>query len=225
MSNEDKVSFGDLNLKMGQIIQIHPSLGGTNERFDCLLVGCIPGEAVIVSAAPGAGVFPKVVEGQRVVIRVMSANGVALFPTTVLFISDVPTLMVFLDFPQAIKFKLVRNASRVDVALPVLVSSLSERTKNNIPGKILDISIGGAKALLDVDIGKVGEEISIKGKFKVGNIQRIVELSSTIRRKSPGKDQGWVYGVEFREAEEEKLLVLFGYIFNSMALGRVQIVS
>lgn len=225
MSKDDQVlKFDDLNLTIGQTIQIHPNTDIAHERFDCLLVGCLPGESVIVTAPPETGHFPEVSEGQRVVIRVLSANGVALFPTTVLFVAEVPVFMVYLDFPQAIKFKLVRTASRVEVALPVLVANLSGKKISGEPGKISDISIGGARIELAIDVGDIGDQLELKGKFKVGDITRILVLLASIVKKKPS-EKGFIYGVSFLEADEEKLLILFGYIFNSMAFGRVQVIS
>ncbi len=225
MSDGETLQFDDLNLKFGQIVQFHPNPEDGADRHDCLLMGCLPGESLIVTASPETGLFPQVQEGQQVIIRVMSSNGVALFPTTVLFISEMPLYMVYLDYPQAIKFRRVRNASRVDVALPVLVSNLHKRALAGIAGKISDISVGGARLELYDNAGEVGDEIVLKGKFQVGNIQRVLALRASIANKQRVSEKSFVYGTKFNEADEEKQLILFGYIFNSMAFGNVQTVS
>jgi hypothetical protein len=223
MPGDSVLKFDDLNLKIGQIIQLHPDPKNSQERYDCMLVGCLPGDAVIVTAASD-GSFPIVQEGQNIVIRVMSANGVALFPTTVLYVADVPTFMVYLDFPKAIKFKLVRSASRVDVALPVLASNLNQRGMQNVAGKITDISLGGARVELFEEGGEVGDLLELRGKFQVGEIQRRLSIRALIRSKRKSGDS-FTYGLEFNEEDEEKLLILFGFIFNLMAFGSVQKVS
>lgn len=222
MANSNCLNFEDLNLSIGQIIQIHPS-PNSKERFDCMLVGCLPGEAVMITAPP-SGEFPVVEEGQQVAIRVMSSNGVALFPTTVLFVGDVPVFMVYLDFPRAIQFKLVRNATRVDVALPILVSNKTREGIRGIVGKITDISTTGARINLFDDVGEAGELIELKGKFEVGEIRRMVNVEAIIRSKPVITGEVVTYGVEFHEADEEKLIVLFGFIFSAIAYGKSQIV-
>ena len=221
MSKEDTLSLQDLNLKIGQVVQLHPSSDNVQERYDCTLIGCLPLESVIVTA-PASGIFPQLSEGQQVVIRVMSANGVALFPTTVLYISDVPAFMVYLDFPKSIKFKLVRSASRVDVALPVLASNLVARQFGNIPGKLTDISIGGARAEFFSEIGKVGEGVELKGKFQIAKIQRTMSIRAVICSVSTLENNHHSCGLSFDEGDEDKLLILFGFIFNAMAFGSVQ---
>ena len=225
MSDQETLGFDDLNLNMGQKVQVIPDPSNLRDRHDCILFGCIPGQSVIVSPPPETGAFPNVEEGQKVIIRVMSSNGVALFPSTVLYVSDVPLLMVFLDYPEAIQFKRVRNASRVDVALPVLASNTENRSLSGVAGKIVDISIGGARLELYSDVGDVGEEIELKGKFNVGSIQRILSIKANVASKKPRGDKGLIYGVQFKEADEDKMLILFGFIFSSMAFGNVQTVS
>lgn len=154
----------------------------------------------------------------------MSSNGVALFPTTVLFVGDVPVFMVYLDFPKAIQFKLVRNATRVDVALPILVSNKSREGVRGVVGKITDISTTGARINVFDDVGEAGELIELKGKFEVGEIRRKVNVEAIIRSKPEITGEVVTYGVEFHEEDEEKLIVLFGFIFSAIAYGKSQTV-
>ena len=225
MSESQTLRFEDLNLKIGQVIQIHPNPEDKTNRHDCMLVGGLMGDAIIITVAPGKDEFPRLEEGQQVIIRVLSGNGVALFPTTVLFVSDMPVFMVYLDFPQAIKFHVVRNSSRVEVALPILASNTQRRQLSGIAGKISDISVGGARIELYSDAGNRGESIELKGKFRVNKIQRLVVLQATILRKEKISEGVFAYGVQFNEDDEDKLLILFGFIFNSMAFSNVQTVS
>jgi len=219
MSERQSLRFDDLDLKFGQVIQLHPSVENGTERYDCILVGCLPGEAVIITA-PEDGRFPLLEAGGRVVIRVMSCNGVALFPTTILHVGESPVYLVYLDFPKSIQFKLVRNASRVDVALPILVSNIQKKALRGIVGRIVDISLSGAQLNVDDNIGEMGDRLELKGKFEVSSIKRTLGIQAVIKAKHCNAEGAYAYGVEFHEKDEDKLLVLFGYIFNAMALGQ-----
>lgn len=225
ISKTESPTFNELDIKVGQVIQIYPNPSDAANSHECLFVGCLPGEALLISVDPKTGLFPKVTEGQNVILRILSANGIALLATTVLFLSDVPTFIAYLDFPQDIKFHLLRRATRVDVQVPVLVSCISDKTKSNVPGRILDISIGGSRVELDADVGGLGETVQIRGKFRVGDIQRVVGIKSTLVRKKASSNGKIMYGMEFQEDSEDALLILFGFIFSSMAFGRVQTVS
>lgn len=217
----NKLSFDELNLQFGQVVQIHPNPGKSVDRYDCLLVGCLPNEAVIITA-PDSGRFPLLTVGDTVAIRVMSANGVALFPTLVLHIAEIPIYLVYLDFPKAIQFKMVRNASRVEVALPVLASNMDRNGIRGVAGRIMDISLSGARIAFGQDIAKRGEVVEIKGKFDVAGIRRTLSIHAVVRARNMLSDSHFEYGIEFHENDEEKLLVLFGYIFNAMAFGRAK---
>ncbi|MFT7561182.1 MAG: c-di-GMP-binding flagellar brake protein YcgR [Flavobacteriales bacterium] len=220
----ETLNFDDLDLKIGQTIQIHPSLENQNERHDCTLIGCLPGQSIIVTASE-SGEFPSVEEGQRIVIRIMLPNGVALFPTTVLYVTDIPTLMVYLDIPKAVKFRLIRSASRIDVAMPVLASNLTNSAISHIAGKISDISTGGAGIEMYEALGEPGDSIILKGKFDIEGIQRRVSIRALIRSGKQLKSGQYSYGIQFNEEDEDQLLVLFGFIFNLMAFGNVQKIS
>lgn len=221
MSEKQLLTFDQLNLSFGQIVQIHLTPAHNGERYNCQLVGCLPGEAILVTAPP-SGQFPLLQPGARVAIRVMGPDGVAIFPTVVLHVSEQPVYLVYLDFPKAVQFRLVRNAQRVDVALPVLVNSRERAGVRSVAGRVVDISLSGAQLKLTDDIGTAGERIELKGKFNVAGIKRVLAIEAIIRKRSAVDADAITYGVEFHERDEEKLLVLFAYIFHAMVVGNPQ---
>jgi hypothetical protein len=66
--------------------------------------------------------------------------------------------------------------------------------------------------------------VELKGKFQVGGITRVLSIQSVIRAIIPAKE-GASYGVEFFEKDEDKLLVLLGFIFHSMVFGHTLSIS
>lgn len=212
---DEQRRFDELGLGMGQQLLLHPNPADKKLVFSSLLVGALPGEALMVTAPPD-GVFPGLSEGQKVVVRVFLEDGVALFPTTVLFVSDVPTLMVYLDMPSAVQFKRLRAAKRVVVAQPVLVSNLDNPTHTGVAGKLLDLSTGGGRLKMFDEVGAMGDRIEIKGKFNVHGITRLLNVTACIRKRE--RDE---YGVQFIEQDEDKLIFLMGFIFNAMINGTV----
>lgn len=222
MTNEQILTFDQLGLIVGQTVQIHPDPRDGSRRYDCSLVGCLPGESVILSALGNTGTFPTIEEGQEVVIRVVQANGVALFSSTVLFISDTPTFMVYLDLPAKVSFKLVRQSTRVGVSLPVLVSNLSNTAIRSVSGRMTDISLGGAKVEMSEDIGSTGDDIELKGKFKVGELQRVCRVNANICSRNVSGDGKYVFGLKMGDIEEDSMLVLLGYTYSVMVNGDEQ---
>lgn len=219
--SEEQIDFSELNIAIGQSIEALPQSAGTKEFTEVLVIGGIPGEALIITATPD-GIFPKMSEGETVIFKIALADGIALFTAQVLFISDVPAFMVYLDFPVKAKFRRIRNATRVKVTLPVLASNMDNKAMSGCAGRIKDISTTGAGLEMYEPLGEEGHRIVIKGKFNVGDIQRILSIDAVIRLKKQIDPKTIFYGIEFLESDENDLLVLFGFIFNAMSFGKIQ---
>tara|TARA_R110000868_G_scaffold168246_2_gene402907 strand:- start:7 stop:678 length:672 start_codon:yes stop_codon:yes gene_type:complete len=219
--SDEKLQFDELGISMGQMVEALPKNDPEKVFSEVVMLGAIPNEALII-APPPSGLFPKMAEGERVIIRLKLADGVAIFTSTVLFVADVPMFMVYLDFPQEISFKRIRNASRVSVKLPILVSNRNDKQYSGITGQITDISTTGAGLLLSEFAGDKGDELVVKGKFAVGSIRRVLTINGIVRMVKETKSNTLIYGVEFLEEDENDLLVLFGFIFNAMAFGKIQ---
>jgi PilZ domain len=211
MSEPSMVSFGELELGFGYELFLIPDLNNKAQVFDCVLAGCIPQECLMVTA-PASGLFPRVECGLRVLVRIRLPSGVALFPTTVLFISETPTLIVYLDYPRDIKFK------RVQTSLPVLVNNNADEKIYAVGGTVVDISTSGARIESTQSLGAIGDTIEFKGKFLIATITRMVSIKCVIRAEKPR----FTYGVEFAEDDEDKLLILLGFIFQSLAFNNAQ---
>ena len=221
MSEMVEVDFSSLDLKVGQTLQIVPDSANPKDLFESAFIGGVHSETLILTAPP-SGIFPSINEGQMLVIRILLADGVAVFTTNVLFITEVPMFMVFLDYPEKVKFHKIRKAKRVNIEMPILITGLGEGRPRNVDGKIVDISISGAGLEVKDELADVSEAIQIRGKFKVGSIQRLLSIKAIVRAKKALGDGTFLYGVEFLEDNEDGLLVLFGFIFNAMAFGEIQ---
>ncbi|HEY7773929.1 MAG TPA: flagellar brake protein [Marinagarivorans sp.] len=212
---DEQLEFGALDITFGQQFLLHPDPTNKKMVFSCTLIGCLEGQSLIIGP-DGAGVFPSLAEGQKIIVRIVLDSGIALFPTTVLFISDIPAVMIYLDFPPAVQFKRLRAAKRVVVAQPILVSNLDNSAYTGIAGKLIDISTGGGRVQMFDTLGGVGDRIELKGKFQVHGIARLLTVKACIRKRD-GKE----YGVQFVEQDEDKLIVLMGFIFNAMLTGNL----
>lgn len=219
--SEEKLDFSELNIAIGQLVDVLPQQSTTKEFSQVVVVGAIPQQALIITA-PESGIFPRLEVGEKLVFRLGLADGLAIFAAHVLFISEVPAFMVYVDFPGVVTFKRVRNATRVSVSLPVLVSNISSKQQSGLAGRIIDISTTGAGLEMFDPLGSSGDRIKIKGKFSVGSIQRVLSIDAVIRISKRLSDKVIFYGIEFLESDENDLLVLFGFIFNAMSFGKIK---
>ncbi len=214
--HEENRSFESLALGFHQQLLVHPNPADKTIVFSCSLIGCLGTECLLIHA-PDNGVFPLLSEGQRLVIRTFLDDGIALFHTTVLYVSDIPAIIAYLDYPQNIQFRRLRTAKRVAIAQPILVNNLTHPAHQGLAGKLIDISTGGGRLRMFDKLGQTGDVIEVKGKFTVQGISRLLTLKACIRQCS-GND----YGIQFIETDEDKLLILMGFIFNAQMTGTIE---
>lgn len=212
---DEELTFDALDLRFGHQLLIHPNPADKTQVFNASLVGCLADESLIISP-PANGIFSEVREGQKIAIRVFLDSGVALFMSTVLYISEIPAVMIYIDFPRDIKFKRLRSARRVYVALPIIATNLDNPAYASVAGRLVDVSTGGGQLEMAGPLGAENDRIEIKGKFPIQGIVRLLTVSACIRQCNKNS-----YGVQFVEQDEEKLIVLMGFIFNAMLTGTV----
>jgi len=215
------MKFEDLKLDYGYPVQLQTGSGDIKEqRVSCRLVGCVPGKSIMVSQPRNARLRP----GQRLVARFMVANGICLFPVTIDSIVNLPLPMICLTYPSKVSFKEIRGATRVDVNLSIEAFNLNGFEERSCEGRLGDVSTSGAKIELTEALVEVGEELVIRGEVNVASIQRQLDIKTVVRSrierstKEQDAEHPAVYGVEFSETDEDKLLLLYAYVFSEMAM-------
>jgi hypothetical protein len=222
-SPEQWLGFDALSVAMGQELQIYPDPEDKSHFHRGILAGVLPDEALLITHCEPNDV-PDMESGQRIVVRINLPVGVAIFPATVMFITHQPRLIIYVDFPSAVKFRQVRGALRVNVTLPVIGSNLDRPTIYGVPGKIKDLSETGAKIAMFQELATNNERIQLKGKFEVGGVARTLTVQGMVRSESAEADEV-MYGVEFMHANDDQKLVLSNFIFHAMAFGSVQLIQ
>ena len=218
MTEDVEITYEQLDLQVGQIIQV--SLGGESTPavfHNAMLVGAVDNECIMFrDVEEGAS---TITDEQAVVVRIILPDGVARFSSVVLCVSDEPLSIVYLKFPDCIKFKLIRRAKRMPVSLPFLASNLTTESSSIIDGSIEDISSGGAGLIVDGYLGEIGEKISIRFVFKMEGKSRYLSMNARIRSFKNGENGQSLYGIKFKEDEGDDILLLFGFIFYATSFG------
>lgn len=217
--SEEKLNFEDLNLSIGQHVEVLIQSAEDKTFSRVMVLGAIPNESVIITADE-SGIVPPIEEGHDLVFRMSQPDGIAVFLGRVLYITEDPLYMAFIDIPTEVTFKRIRKAPRVFTSIPILVSNLDNPEYTGIAGRLKDISTVGACLDLYEPLGQVGDRVNIKGKFSVGTIKRVTSVRALIRSEKP-LGNGLQYGVEFVEENENELITLFGFIFDAMSSGKI----
>lgn len=218
--NEEYLNFDDLDLHIGQVIEVLPQKSADKTFVKVPVIGAILSECIIISAIELSDF--SITEGEQLILRVMLSNGIAVFATNVLYIAEEPIPLIYADFPSKIKFMRIRSSVRAKISLPALVSNITDSQYIGISGQILDISERGAALCSDEPLGQGGDEINIKAKFIVEKIQRVLSIKGKIMKAKQLGDGEFKYGIEFFEQDENTMLLLYSFIFNAMASGKIQ---
>lgn len=218
------MKFEELKLTHGCPLQIQVSgPEGQPERWSCRLVGAIPGRSLLVSVPRSGGKLLRFRPGQKVLARMMVANGVGAFACTVESQSVDPYPILYLSYPKDLSFKGIRGATRVAVNQAVTVTNSSVLSEREMVGKLADVSVTGARLELDEVLGDIGDKIQLVTRVDVAGIERDLRVEAIIRsrveRSTQEREQNLpvVYGIEFTEADEERRLLLYAYVFCKIA--------
>lgn len=218
------MNFADLKLTSGYPVQLQLlDANSKPQKYACKLVGYLPNKGVLVTPPQAGGKFARMVGGQKLTARVMVANGMCVFNTSVETLTPTPYPILHLSYPSSVTFKGVRNATRVDVRLTASATNESSLESVTLNGVVADISVTGARLELTDAIGDVGDELLLKAEASIGPITRTLVLRAVIRSRIERSTREYdenlpaVYGVEFIEKDDDKLLALYAYVYVEMA--------
>lgn len=218
------MKFEELKLNYGYPLQLQTTnLAGQPERFSCRLIGCLPGRSILVSVPKVGGKLVKFRTGQKLVVRLMVDNGIGVFVALVDVQTVDPYPILHISYPDNVSFKGIRSATRVGVDLPMELVNVTTPSAAPIPGLISDISISGARIELTEAVGAIGDTVEISAHVEIQQVRRELKVQGIIRSRveaTEHQDPGFPvsYGLQFTEANEEQLLVMYAYVYSQMAI-------
>lgn len=218
------MTFDDLKLLPGYPLQLQVQTStGVSERYNCRFVGALPGRALLLSVPRANGRMLRLRPGQKIVARMMVANGVGVFTCAVEHQAQEPYPLLHLEYPEEVGFKGIRQATRVEVSLPVMVLNRTALEAVDVAGTFADISISGARLEVAQVLGDIGDKILVTARVEVAGIARDLQIEAVLRsrveRSTQEREQKVpvVYGVEFTDTDEERRLLLAAYVYSRIA--------
>lgn len=211
------MQFEDLKLSGEYTVQLQASVGaGTSERYSCRFVGRLSRRVLIFTFPKIAGKFATFQAGQKFIARIMVPNGMGIFACSLVSESKKPFPLLYVSYPESIKFKSIRGSTRTNVSLPVEVCNMSELNPTYVKGLVADISTTGVRLELNSVIGELGDTLVMNASVAVAGLTQSLSIKALIRsriERSIQEEGPVVYGVEFFEHDEDTLLVLYAYVF------------
>jgi c-di-GMP-binding flagellar brake protein YcgR len=214
----------DLDLHVGEALQIQFMDDETRGQFYVKVIGFLPERSVLVTAPEKGGATMSVREGRAVLARSYSGEHARGFTCTVLRTSAQPYPYMHLSYPSKIEDMLERQSTRVRSALAVGVRpAAAPADSRDIPAVIRDVSITGAQLLAAASVGRSGDRVLIRARLPIERIgDQAVELPALVRNsveETEVRDSLWHFrcGVEFEPLDAQTTLVLRAYLYERFA--------
>jgi c-di-GMP-binding flagellar brake protein YcgR len=226
------MKFEDMKLAYGYPLQVQTNASnGQPERFSCRLIGCLPERSILLSVPKVAGKLVRFHAGQKIVTRLMVDNGIGIFASVVESQTADPYPILHIAYPNDVSFKGIRGATRVAIDQVVSVTNLTNGDNEIKLGAIVDISISGARIEIGELIGDIGDQLQLKMQVNITGIVRVLAINAIIRSRVEAEAQPQnnkkigmtTYGIQFIETDEDKLLLLYAYVYAQ--LGSEEIIG
>tara|TARA_R110002095_G_scaffold97216_2_gene85308 strand:+ start:1078 stop:1758 length:681 start_codon:yes stop_codon:yes gene_type:complete len=213
--------FHELRVRIGDIFSIETV--SPPKRYPVQLLGFNEGQSLVVSAPSIQGKAFLLPEGQVLRVRLMAGNVACGFQTQVLKNNRVPYLYSHLKYPLKVSSVAVRQASRVELKLPVRID---EFETGELPGEwpkkalFIDLSSGGARLHSQLPIAAVGSELKLSFKVIVDGVEHVSRIKAIVRNiaevgVSP-EQAALQYGVQFVEVSDEDRVYISGYVYEQI---------
>ncbi|OZG73724.1 flagellar brake protein [Hahella sp. CCB-MM4] len=218
---EMQLPFEKMGLRIGDPLHLEGVDHGG--RYHVKLIGYAPGQGLIVSMPVVDGKQVLLKKDRPFTVRSMARTSVFAFNSFIKHVAMQPFPHLFLEYPKELIAVEVRNASRLKVELPSMVTSDFDAGTGEWPKEavITDISKSGAGVKSVESLGALGDEIKLQFLVSVSGISKTFKISAVIRNKTlldPGElPYKYTYGLQYLGLSDAAKIVLTGYIYELQA--------
>jgi len=220
-ADESNLKFQDLNLKVGDRLQLEPPVQLGTERCIVRLVGYQENVSVLVTTPSENGMYLTLLEGENVVIRGFSRRNAFGFSSTIRRVCKLPFSYLHLSFPDKVQGTVIRKSPRVRTKIITTVTNPDAGDAASQTGTIVNISSTGAQVIAKKYLGDVGKTLKLAFRVNLHNIDAYLTAYGTIRRifsdeEEKGTGSQISYGLEFRDLQPNDKMLLQSLIYQQM---------
>ncbi len=216
---EESLGFDAVKLMPDDTLQLQPLLEGQTERFSVRVIGILKPKSVLVTAPMVDGKLIFIRDGQTFLVRAFSGLNVCAFKAKVLKAQLQPFPYLHLSYPETVQAMRIRKAMRAPVAIIVAVQDAEEGRQTGA-GKLVDISVGGAKLLSPMALGKKDQTLWLSFKVNLGDMEEYVRTPAIIRSLAEEEDeQGKTmksFGIQFGELSQSQRLIIMNLVYQHL---------
>ena len=197
-------------------------IAGLNHRIKLSLVGLLKGQYLLFSIPQklidsiGIGAFTV---GLPVNVRCISRGAAFGFHSSIAHMNQVPTKLLFLEYPEGIQRHKIRKAQRVKCLLPAEI----QQEQIKVSGNIADISRSGCHFQAKVSnfgtdeaaLAKAGGEVNIK--IAIPGVNGHQSIKSSVKNFAMDVEKVQI-GLEFLSVEPEIIAMIDEFVAMSFDL-------
>lgn len=214
---EEAGTLDEVKLVPGDMLQLQPMVGAQSDRYAVRVIGVMKGKSVLVTAPVIDGKLIFVREAQPFLVRAFSGLIVCAFKSKVLKAQLTPFPYLHLAYPESVQITRIRKAVRARVQI---ISAILDRAEGNHlgAGRIVDLSVGGARIHTHCACGGVGQEITLAFKVCFDDIEEYLSVRAHIRSLGEEtNDEGEkvkVLGVQFDQLAAAHRLIIMNVVYQ-----------
>lgn len=211
--------FDRVHLAPGDLLQIQPLQEGAAERYNVRVIGMLKGRSVLVTNPVVDDKVIFVREGQCFLVRAFSGVNVCGFKARVLRANLTPYPYLHLTYPVSVRAVRLRKAMRAPADI---IIAIYEREGGELmaSGRIVDLSVGGAKVHSPVHFGKKGSRVFITFKVRLDEIEEIVTTPAYVRSLGEETDEKGrptkMAGIQFGELTQSQRLIIMNLVYRHL---------
>ncbi|MBM4180582.1 MAG: flagellar brake protein [Betaproteobacteria bacterium] len=218
-TQEETLSFEAIKLMPDDTLQLQPLLEGQTERFTVRVIGVMKPKSVLVTAPMVDGKLIFVRDGQTYLVRAFSGLNVCAFKARVLKAQLQPFPYLHLAYPDTVQAMRIRKAMRAPASIIVAVHE-SEEGRQVGAGKLVDISVGGAKMHSPMKLGEKDQTLWLSFKVKLGDMEEYVKTPAIIRSLGEEDDEQGKpmksLGLQFGDLNQAQRLIIMNLVYQHL---------
>jgi hypothetical protein len=215
----ETLSFDAIKLMPGDALQLQPLLEGQTERFSVHVIGVMKPKSLLVTAPVVEGKLIFVRDGQTYLVRAFSGLNVCAFKARILKSQLQPFPYLHLSYPDSVQAMRIRKAMRAPANIIVAVHD-TEVGRQTGAGKIIDLSVGGARMYSPMKVGVKDQAIWLSFKVMLGDMEEYVKTPAIIRAVSEEDDEQGkrmnVFGLQFGELGQSQRLIIMNLVYQHL---------
>ena len=216
---EEILSFDAIKLMPGDALQLQPLLEGQSERFTVHVIGVMKPKSVLVTMPVVDGKLIFVRDGQTYLVRAFSGLNVCAFKARVLKSQLQPFPYLHLAYPDSVQAMRIRRAMRSPTSI-IVAAQESEEGRQIGAGMLVDISVGGAKMLSPMQLGRKGDSLWLSFKVRLGDMEEYVKTPVVICSEGEEDDEQGkrmkAFGIQFGELGQSQRLIIMNLVYQHL---------